>query len=663
MTVSAADIETSGLLHMLKQQEKPVLHNMGFKCIRTGHEILFSNKYEDLLEYMVEDTRPLSELQAYLDEGHTLFLHNGTTFDGPALEYLGYDTSKIKIVDTLALSWFLHPKQKRHGLETWGEYFGVPKPPVTDWINGEQEVYNDRVIMDCRIQYNLWREQNSQLNAIYGTSPEQQAQRKKFLGYLMFKMNQQRIQQNNRWSLDIPKAQGLLGPLEEDRGDRFLELASHMPTVPQRVVKTRPVKCFKKNGSLSAHGIKWAGLCKAAGKDFNTFNGGITIIKEHLAGNPNAPLQVKDWLFGLGWVPETFEFKRNKETGDTRQIPQINIKNSGGEVCPSITRLSEEHPTLGIDKLIGLGIIKHRIGLVKGFLRDVNDEGLILARCNGFTNTLRLKHAELVNLPSSRVPYGEDLRAMLIMKEGYLNLGADLSSLEDRVKHHFQIPLDPEYVKTQLGEGFDPHCYIAVLGNLMTQAQSDEHALFEKSEGKSGKKHSKLRSLGKGTNYSCQYGAGAPTISRSAKCSLATAKALHGAYWKANWSIKEIAKMQTVKEVAGTKYLLNPINGFWYWLKAEKDRFSTLCQGTGAYVFDTWLEKVNEVCLERHNREMPLIAQFHDELILKVRDTESSKKAWDSIMAEAMVRTNAKLGLRRDMASDVQYGNNYSEIH
>jgi DNA polymerase I-like protein with 3'-5' exonuclease and polymerase domains len=201
------------------------------------------------------------------------------------------------------------------------------------------------------------------------------------------------------------------------------------------------------------------------------------------------------------------------------------------------------------------------------------------------------------------------------------------------------------------------------LGNLMTQAQYDEHVLYEKTDGEEGQKHSKIRALGKGTNYSCQYGAGAPTISRAAKCSLDVAKSLHSAYWKANWSIKEIAKMQTVKEVSGTKYLLNPINGFWYWLKADKDRFSTLCQGTGAYVFDTWVGKVNEVCLERYDREVPLIAQFHDELILKVRDTQKSRDSWNSVMAEAMVRTNAELGLRRDMGSDVQYGNNYSEIH
>ena len=321
------------------------------------------------------------------------------------------------------------------------------------------------------------------------------------------------------------------------------------------------------------------------------------------------------------------------------------------------------HPEKGLDKLIGLGIIKHRIGLINGFLRDVTDSGHIVARCGGLTNTLRLKHAVLVNLPSVRVKYGEELRSMLEVEDGYLNLGADLSSLEDRVKHHFQIPLDPEYVKTQLGEDYDPHMYIAVQGGIMTQAEYDEHVLYEKTEGKQGKKHSKKRGLGKGTNYSCQYGAGAPTVARSAGCTIEVGTKLHKAYWKANWSIKEIAAMQKVKEVDGIKYQLNPINGFWYWLKAEKDRFSTLCQGTGSYVLDVWLECVNEVCLERCGKELPLIAQFHDEMVLKIRSHEQSTKAWESIMEEGMKRVNEKLQLNREMASDVQFGVNYAQVH
>ena len=48
MAEYAADIETTGLLHQMLLQEKPLLHNMGFKDIQTGQEILFSNQFETL---------------------------------------------------------------------------------------------------------------------------------------------------------------------------------------------------------------------------------------------------------------------------------------------------------------------------------------------------------------------------------------------------------------------------------------------------------------------------------------------------------------------------------------------------------------------------------------------------------------------------------------
>ena len=51
MASYAADIETSGLLEQMKLQERPVLHNMGFKDVNTGEEILFSANTLQELEY------------------------------------------------------------------------------------------------------------------------------------------------------------------------------------------------------------------------------------------------------------------------------------------------------------------------------------------------------------------------------------------------------------------------------------------------------------------------------------------------------------------------------------------------------------------------------------------------------------------------------------
>lgn len=109
----------------------------------------------------------------------------------------------------------------------------------------------------------------------------------------------------------------------------------------------------------------------------------------------------------------------------------------------------------------------------------------------------------------------------------------------------------------------------------------------------------------------CQYGAGASTIARTAQVDLKVAKKLHAGYWKLNWSIKKIAEMMQVKTLPdGSMWQKNPINGFWYSLRTEKDKFSTLIQGLGSYILDIWLFNVFRLG-KKYGLEIKLLGQFH----------------------------------------------------
>ena len=69
---------------------------------------------------------------------------------------------------------------------------------------------------------------------------------------------------------------------------------------------------------------------------------------------------------------------------------------------------------------------------MQGFLDSLIFGEYIEAGANGFTNTLRLKHRKpFVNLPSSRVIYGEDVRGCIIAREGTKFVCSDLSSMEN----------------------------------------------------------------------------------------------------------------------------------------------------------------------------------------------------------------------------------------
>lgn len=647
--VKAADIETTGLLKQMKRQEHPRLHNIGY--------IDMSTKERTVVEWTER-----KQVQDFLDTGPTLVMHNGATFDFEALQFLGYDVSKCTLIDTLYISWYLEPKRVIHGLDSYGEDFGIPKPKIEDWENQTQEEYNHRVMEDCRIQAALWEHQYAELLQIYKTPAEV----KRFVEYLMTKSRQQVIQQRTRWRLNKDKAIAFRDKLTPMIQEKVTALEASMPKIPEYVLQERPKKTHKNNGTLTALGIKWKAICDANGLDWKDPDLVIKKLKGYKEPNANSHVQLKDWLFSLGWKPQTFKFDRNKETGETRQIPQITVKDEDGnpEICPSLHELAEEHPGKGIEHLIGLGVYKHRLSVVNGFLRDVDDEGFLTAECGGLTNTLRLKHRQLVNLPSVRVFGGAELRAMLEAEDDtYEQLGSDLASLEDRCKHHFQWQYDPEYVKKQLADDYDAHLAIGVIGGFITEEQSQAHKDNSKlpPEQQDKSKKVKQRPMFKTTNYACQYGAGVATVTRSAKCDPATGARLHKAYWDLNWSIKEIAANTVVKQVGTKMWQQNPVNGFWYSLRSDKDRFSTLCQGTGAYVFDIWCNNIIEICNERYGQDPKLSGQFHDELILQVK--KGYRELWTGILHEAMERTNKQLKLNRDCACDVQFGDNYAQIH
>lgn len=660
----AADIETTGLLEDLYTQEAPRLHNFGAKAM-DGTEFLFSEAWNVLSHKACADIRPLSELQAFLDTGPCLIMHNGMCYDGEALIFFGYDISKVRILDTLYLSWYLEPLRNRYGLAEYGEEFGIPKPVIDDWQNLSQEEYNRRVMQDCRIQLQLWKRLRAMLYRLYD---DIEAEAWKALNHVcVIKGRHLRNQQRTKWTVNITAAKELSERLHADKEERFVELIEVMPRKPVFKSKKRCAKPWKMNGALSSHGEGWLKFCMLYGIGFNDLTE-FEYQDGDVEGNPNAPQQVKDWLFSLGWEPQTFDYKKD-DAGNERVIPQINVKNTGGEMDPGIELLIEDHPE--VQRLKGLGIVKHRIGIVDGWIRDAID-GKVMARAAGFTNTLRLRHAEVVNVPSERVPYGKELRSLLMAPDdNHELLGSDLSSLEDRCKHHYQIPYDPEYVKSQQTRGYDPHLRIARLGGLCSEddekfyidytLREEDGLPITEEDTKRFKPLKGIRGKGKPINYGCQYGQRPAGISRASKMPIEMAELLYNAYWELNWSINAVADSMEIKSCNGVNWQRNPVSGIWYHLKTNKDRFSTLCQGTGAYAFDLWVESIFCICEERWKREPLLNGQFHDELILTVK--KGLQDLWRGVVREGITRANSLLKMRREIDCDIQFDEVYAGIH
>lgn len=593
-----------------------------------------------------KSTTNYDHMRKFFTKAKILVGHNITRWDVPVVERLLNIKITALIVDTLALSWYLYPDVMKHGLEDWGEELGVAKPEIDDWHNLTIEEYIHRCETDVKINSLLWDKMWRYLNDIYDTEEEIWS----FIRYLADKMDCAREQERSRWKLDVDRCSTELEKLLSVQTETVAKLISAMPKVKKYTSKSRPAKPFKKDGSFSTVGARWFALVRGHYPNFNddevvAFDGTIDVEVAEVDGNPNSSQQVKEWLYSLGWKPETFKYVRDGD--DVRAIPQINLEHGTG-ICPSVSRLSSVDS--GVEYLEGLGVISHRISILRGFIDNVDSDNFIQAQVAGLTNTLRFKHKTIVNLPKVNKPYGDIIRGVLIAPDGYELCGSDMNSLEDRLKQHYIYPYDPDYVNEMNRSDYDPHLSLALLAGSIS---SDAMAAYISGHDKSIKP---IRDIFKNGNYACQYGAGPPRLALTANISLAEAKKVHAAYWKKNWAIKEVAKAQRVRTVKGQMWLQNPINKFWYALRTEKDIFSTLVQGSASYVFDKW------VSIFRKARPQ-LTAQFHDEVVLCVRQAEGVREKATALLQSAIRQLNEELNLNRELGVDVQFGARYSDIH
>jgi hypothetical protein len=609
------DIETDGLL-----DEMTKIHVMSWS--------------NDMGE--VKHTHDYDEMRYVLLNTGTLVGHNIIRFDIPAVEKLLGIKVKARLIDTLALSWYINHGRIKHGLEVYGEEYGVPKPVIKDWNTLTPQEYAHRCDEDVKINNRLWRDLSLKLDKLYKDTPED---KERLIDYLSFKLDCAREQEDLRWKLDVPRAQAAYDEISRLKEDKVEQLAEAMPKRILERMANKPKVMHKKDGELSSHGEKWVALCKEYKQSVTTT--GFKVKTGEERGNPTNN-QVKDWLRSLGWEPRTFKFVRDKSSGETRQIEQVR---KGSDLCSSVRELSAVDPA--VDLLDGLTVLTHRAGILKSFLEGHTD-GYLQAGVAGLTNTFRFKHFKpLVNLPSVDKPYGDVIRGCLIAPEGYVLCGADMTSLEDTTKRHYMKPLDPDYVQEMSREGFDPHLDLALHAGLIKQSDIDMHNSGERSL-------KELRKNYKVVNYSATYGIGAAALARGTGMSKKASQTLLDAFWSRNWAIEKVASGAKTKEVLEGMWLKNPVSGFWHSLRSDKDRFSTLNQSTGVFCFDTW------VALCRTNG-IKCVGQFHDEVIALV---ERGKEGHvEEIMHDAAIKLNQKVKLNVPLGTDVQFGNTYADIH
>lgn len=602
-------------------------------------------------EWNIKSTTDYDEMKKYfLKENQLIVMHFGVNYDIPVInKILGIELPKSSsVICSCALSFALYPERTKkkigHSLESWGLTYNVPKKPIPDWENLPIEEYIERCEQDIRINLRLWLDSWDYLCEIYENDHDKIL---KYCKYLTFKMECLRDQEFIPLRIDLERLDKHLEFFNTMREEKLEELRKVMPKIPRKAKRTQPKPLYKKDGTLSVAGERWKVLTEGCNLPLD-YGGIIEEIVDWEEPNPQSVDQIKSWLLSLGWIPKTFEQRKNTK-GEINEVPQININEN---LCPSVEKLIDREPA--IEHLSGLGIIKHRLGVLKSFAKN-NKGGYITAGASAFTNTLRLQHvAPVANLPKFTgdmdIRDGYYIRGLIIAPDGYEICGSDMSSLEDRVKQLFLFPYDEQYVKDMMVDGFDPHLDLALSAGALTLEQVEAHKRGEAN-------YKQIRHIYKTGNYTCQFGAGAPRIAKTLDIPLNEAKKVHTAYWERNKAIKLVSKDSKVVTVRNQMWLLNPISGFYYSLRNEKDIFSVLCQSGGVFIFDMWLYNMRAKCL------IPSL-QYHDEALIYIKKLGAEERERvENILKESVKLVNRQLNLVRDMDIEVQFGDDYSQCH
>lgn len=662
--VLVADIECRGLLDDLHGPEDFHVLSVGWK---SGGEwkIKSTNKEEDVRKL-------------FGNPENTIVMHNGIRYDKKAIEKMfGFKVEAV-IIDSLSISQYLYNALKQHGLAHWGEFFSVPKPKIEDWNNLTYDEYKFRCQEDVSINILLWEMQLEYLRNIY----EDDAKIVPVIKYLNHKMDMLAMQEENPILIDIEQCKLNAAYLEEVIAEKEIILNKLLPKVPTYAIRKKPKVFFTKDGSLSKAGIKWLELVKACGLE-EDYDGEIKVITEYKEPNCQSSTQMKDFLLSKGWKPTIFK------DGANGKVPQLRDDNK--ELCPNIKKLIEVYPELSA--LSGLSVAQHRLGYLKSMLTNANSEGYARATANGYTRTLRLKHsAPFVNLPKPNAEHGSLIRSVMVAPPGYVCIGADLSSIEDKCKQISIYPLDRAYVESMNTKGWDAHLSLGQKAGVFTEDDVQFYKWYNnKDKGESvytcpedylsmseEEMHdyfevlAKKRAISKTANYGLTYGCGVPKLMESTGLDKKSAENLHKGYHDLNWSVKAYADSRYIKKVQGTNWVvLNKKAGGiqkidshdWMWsepskmflpLVNAKDVFSGCNQHHGVKIFDTWSWFLM-------SKGIKFSYQAHDEQMWYCKEEDVDKHI--EIIEYAIKKVNEIFNPPIPIECDYKVGKTYAEVH
>lgn len=293
-----------------------------------------------------------------------------------------------------------------------------------------------------------------------------------------------------------------------------------------------------------------------------------------------------------------------------RRLPtSAKFKDERGKLCPMLDEMRGDMAK----KIVTWLSCRNRRSVIKtkdekkntGWLNHprLKLDGKLPARYSGLTPTFRRKHSVVANVPSTDALYGQEMRDLFTVPEGYWQWGIDGSNLEGMVAAEAAYPFDGgEYYRSLSG---DQHSTNAAAYSAACRREV-------------------TRSAGKSITYGIMYGAQAPKIAVMLGVDRDTGQKVIDAFWNTNFGLKGCKEyLEKFWESTGKKYILG-FDKRKIYIRSKHSLLNAYLQSGGAIGMDIagtlWHERSqNEGLLDKG---VARTIYYHDEYQLQVPESE-----------------------------------------
>ena len=517
---------------------------------------------------------------------------------------------------------------------------------------------------------------------------------KKILGFRPYALEQQiqwilTRQQVAGWYLDIPGCHSLLERIDRDQTDILDRTRQYIPfravqpykgPINEPFKKKRGIEVkapFKRNGDYAKriHTIfpdkeerdrVWGPFTKIGEfteryssnvlswysdeRDLSNVIGSFSRVQFEQY-DLNSPAQVKDFLFTLGWKPTEWNYKKDKVTKRkiTKKSEEGRALLTSGEANPVFQEGTDKYirtsPQLTEDSFksltVGVGadvahflVLRHRKGLVEGYLRNVRPDGRIVAGANPIgTPTYRFTHRTVANVPKNdpEVILGKEMRSVFSVPEGRDQVGYDASGLEARMESHYTHPIDPEYA-LELIDG-DSH-----------QRNADKWGVG--------------RSIAKNGKYALTYGAFPSKLASTLGISKREAQNLFDSFWSDDNPL-HILNKRLLWQYSVNGYITG-LDGRRIVPRKESDLLNYLFQSAGAIIMKratVWTER--QVMIR--GLDAIRVGDFHDEG--QYETDPSVSRLVGELGVQGIIKAGEYYNLNIPLDGDYSVGRNWANTH